>query len=597
MKKVKLWSISTTTRNPDRLRGFLEVLDLMRGSEWTKENQERFQILLIQNKKYGYGENQFYTDLTDEQKIKLDYHELTYEDALNILNEKDYVGGGDMRGRQSFNALNKMGFAYIDANKKIYITSLGDYFLHNYYDLGEVLFKSLLKWQYFNSDSNIIPFIASLHIIDKVNKLCKDKQVKAKGISRVEFALFLIPLMNYQKINETVENLLYFREKINSIESSEEKNIFIKNYFFQQYSYTEKDFKNIFEYADNIIRYFRITRYFFIRGNGWYIDLEPRRAVEIKALIKNFSAKAIEFDTDLEFYKYLGNINQPLLPWDNIKNLKESFELLKTEINQKLSTLKNKNILISEEYQDFQIDDSIESIKTSLNKLRDYRDFLTDIEKRHVSQSISQISTYIQDLKKIFSNSNSSIELEKLVSLSLHSINDALKIKPNYPVGDDSEPTFTAPANMPDIECYYETFNSICEVTMLTNRSQWYNEGQPVMRHLRDFELKNNHTTNYCLFISPRIHRDTLNTFWIALKYEYEGKPQKIIPLSISQFTDILNGLIFIKQQNKSLTHKQLKNLYDSITDSVKELNNSEEWIKQIPAQIENWLNKIKGEK
>lgn len=34
-------------------------------------------------------------------------------------------------------------------------------------------------------------------------------------------------------------------------------------------------------------------------------------------------------------------------------------------------------------------------------------------------------------------------------------------------MGDDNEPTFTAPANKPDIECFYQSFNSICEVTML----------------------------------------------------------------------------------------------------------------------------------
>jgi len=66
--------------------------------------------------------------------------------------------------------------------------------------------------------------------------------------------------------------------------------------------------------------------------------------------------------------------------------------------------------------------------------------------------------------------------------LGLHSLNDAIAIVANHPVGDDNEPTSTAPANRPDTECFYNSFNAICEVTLLTNRSQWYNEGQPVMR-------------------------------------------------------------------------------------------------------------------
>jgi len=42
------------------------------------------------------------------------------------------------------------------------------------------------------------------------------------------------------------------------------------------------------------------------------------------------------------------------------------------------------------------------------------------------------------------------------------------------------------------------------------------------MRHLRDFEDTNADKKAYCLFVAPKIHRDTLNTFWMAIKYEYE---------------------------------------------------------------------------
>ncbi|OQX71746.1 MAG: hypothetical protein B6D62_01500 [Candidatus Cloacimonas sp. 4484_275] len=112
---------------------------------------------------------------------------------------------------------------------------------------------------------------------------------------------------------------------------------------------------------------------------------------------------------------------------------------------------------------------------------------------------------YIEGLKEIFKvTKNRAVELERIVTLSLNALNDALEIKPNYPTGDDNEPTFTAPANKPDIECYYDSFNAICEVTLLTNKLQWFNEGQPVMRHIRDFEEQNKEKVTYCLFIAPR---------------------------------------------------------------------------------------------
>ena len=70
-------------------------------------------------------------------------------------------------------------------------------------------------------------------------------------------------------------------------------------------------------------------------------------------------------------------------------------------------------------------------------------------------------------------------------------------------------------------------------MTMLTSLDQLFNEGQPFMRHLRDFE-KRHKKQSYCLFIAPRLHQDTVNTFYNSVKYEYEGEKQKIIPMTIS---------------------------------------------------------------
>ena len=168
---------------------------------------------------------------------------------------------------------------------------------------------------------------------------------------------------------------------------------------------------------------------------------------------------------------------------------------------------------------------------------------------------------------------------------------------PNYPVGDDNEPTFTAPANMPDIECFYETYNIICEVTMLTGRDQWYNEGQPVMRHLRDFEDRHNDKPSYCLFIAPKLHRDTVNTFWNAVKYEYEGRTQKIIPLSIGQFVSLLNILLDMKERDIFLRHSDIMSLYDSILALSDSSKSSDEWLRDIPDTVNAWGERVTSQK
>lgn len=597
--KMKLWSYSTTVRNPERIRSFLKVLKLMEGEIWSHENQKKFQVLLIQNRVYGYGEPQFHNTLSKKHNSWLDSDSLTYEQAEIILDVKNYEGGGDMRGRQSYNPLKKMGLTYINEERKIIITSFGNLFLDNNYDLGDVFFKSFIKWQYPSPDSNdynnhkIKPFIATLHLISKVNELSRALGLKEKGVSRDEFALFFTTLSDYNDIEQTAEKIIDFRFYINKNSKGKDKNTIYEDFFNKNFPEFDS-WSNAKEYTDNIIRYFRLTRYIYIRGNGFYIDLEPRRILEINELLKFDDASPLSFKNSIEYYNYLGDANRLQLPWEKKSILNKVKSNLIKELKSKFDELNKLEIdLPPFPSYDNEINE-INLLKKQISDLRDYRRKLNERETHFYSKSIDKLNEYTNNLLNIDSNSRSRpIELERYVTLGLNALNDAIEIKPNYPVGDDNEPTFTAPANKPDIECYYNKFNAICEVTMLKNRSQWYNEGQPVMRHIRDFEEINREKETYCLFIAPLLHRDTINTFWYSVKYEYEGKKQKIIPLTINQFVGLLNTLKTIKQEGGFLKHDEIKELYDLIINNTENLQSSDEWINSIPNIICKWENSL----
>ena len=190
MKKV--WSISTAVRKPERIRDFLKILLLLEGEVWNKETQIKFQTLLIQYRLYGLGE-QFKNNLNEKYITILEgKSNITYEQAEEIVKVKSYKDF-DMRGRQSFKPIEKLVFVILDENKRIKITEIGKLFLNDDYKIDEIFFKSLLKWQLPNFDTddykdcNIKPFVATLHLINEVNKL-SDNPV---GISREEFALFV----------------------------------------------------------------------------------------------------------------------------------------------------------------------------------------------------------------------------------------------------------------------------------------------------------------------------------------------------------------------------------------------------------------------
>jgi len=603
----KPWSITTTTRSPYRLREQLQVLvHNFVGLEWTKENQINFQISLIQHRLYGHNENtgfsqQFLNGLSEAHKeIFTDFsHTLTFEEAKEIFDSKNYTDPG-MRGRQSFNPLKKFGFVRLK-NKVLEITPFGENFLSDNYDLSSIFFSGFIKWQLPNPDNSgyklidgydIKPFIGALLLIRKVNERSLELKEKVKGISKTEFSLFGPSLVNFNDVDSYAEKIIVLRQRIKGKNKQEQKNILdeYKTIFAKEFLKSEdpkkikKLLKNLKDYGDNAIRYFRLTRYIYIRGGGFYIDLEPRRSVEINALLDFDNAQSKTFESKEEYLGYISDISRPELPWETKEKLTEITVNLLEDIN----LYEKETVATPKVFSDYKKLNE-DGLKIFIDDLRHYRRELQDKQNHQKSQEIEQIKKYIEELENIFNVDDRPILLEKLLSLGLNALNDAIKIKPNYPVGDDNEPTFTAPANTPDIECFYKNCNAICEVTMLTGRDQWYNEGQPVMRHLRDFENKYQDKKAYCLFVAPKLHRDTINTFWTAIKYEYEGQKQRIIPLSINIFVELLKILVEIKQNGKFLKHNELFSLYDEILGTSDKLPDSTEWIKNIPDTIISW--------
>ena len=600
------WSISTTLRNPNRMIEWLRVAKkYLITTKWDNAKQIEYQILLIKHKLYTPN------NITKAEKEKFDTFTeiITFNEAQTIFNRQNYKDPS-MRGRTSFSPLKKFALIKLDSNNIIRMTSLGEYLLSDNYDFGYFLFRIFLKWEYKNpleykenTNFNINPFIGTMHLINKVNIIAYKNNEVVKGISKDEFMLFVQTLTNYKNINFYAKELFTYRNFVkqtnkNSILSHRQKEEKIKNKKLAVLKILTKEtndnkleklLNNLKDYTDNTIRYFRATRYLHIRGGGYYIDLEPRRTVEIDVLLDTYDGSSLILKNKDDYIDYLADVNLPVLPWETKQKLHNIIDSLAKE----LSLLEKKLNLIPTNFSILKVND-IEKLKTNTQKLRDKRKKYLDMITHNELQDISKIKECIYSLENIRELKNKpSIELEKWATVALMALNDTLGINPNYPVGDDNEPLFTAPARKADIECFYKEFNSICEVTMLVGRNQWYNEGQPVMRHLREFENKHPTNSTYCLFLAPKLHQDTINTFWTSTKYEYEGVKQKIIPLTITQLVQLLQILISIKQDNKKLFHTDIKDLFDDIVQLTNKVSNSKNWISAIPSLINNWKTKL----
>lgn len=535
------------------MRSFLQVLKLQEGEVWNKEAQEKFQIHLIQARVYGAGRAQFHTGLSEDQIELIDStRNISYREAEAIFNAKDYEDP-PMRGRTSFKPLQKFGFAML-VDGKIKISDAGEQFLSENVD-RDIFLRCLLKWQLPNPlDKHgfpqqygycIRPFMGVLMLIREVNRLCREAGENAKGIGWDEFGIFGLTLTDHENINTTAREIMCYRADAAGA-SAQENILNLAREYRAQYN-----LKHIRDFTDNAIRYFRMTDMITVRGSGRYVDIEPLRNAEMKFLANKFSAEPnMDLAVDEKAYsEQLGNPRVPELPPRASSALDEAARIRE---NMQREMLRREKIR-----------ENIAQLM-ALSKGRDAGLFMKP-----------------------------SVQLEHQATMGLMALDDAVSITPNYPVGSDGLPMSHAPGGKPDIECQYDNFALICEVTLSKSRDQWIREGQPVMRHLRDFEDRHKGKEAFGVFIAPVVHRDTVNTFWASVKHAFEGKAQRIVPLTIAQFCDILAVCADRQGQNNPINKGDLLDLWQSICDEVKRHDDSRKWAAQIPLKISRWKERM----
>lgn len=257
----KIWSISTTVRNPDRIYGFLEILSTMEGQVWNKETEKIYQIYLIQFKLYKPKKYKNYLNSNNNK--------ITLEKALEIFLDCDYIDPSQ-RGRQSINILKKLKLVEITNSKKISITELGKKFIDKKVSIGDLLPNLEISLKSLIGDIN--PFVATLEFLVRLHQKNKEE---AMGISIYEFKYYLMTINDYTRISEHVDKL---------IESRQNKQVKLKNEYFVRRNY--ENFKHVDDYFDSIKRYFSKSNLLVISSNN--IRLNYNRIEDISNIIKKY---------------------------------------------------------------------------------------------------------------------------------------------------------------------------------------------------------------------------------------------------------------------------------------------------------------------
>jgi hypothetical protein len=77
------------------------------------------------------------------------------------------------------------------------------------------------------------------------------------------------------------------------------------------------------------------------------------------------------------------------------------------------------------------------------------------------------------------------------------------------------------------------------------------------------------------------------------VKYEYDGAPQKIVPLTTEQLAILLETLLFLLKSGRKLSHLELYKLYSDIINGTRKLTSFSEWASYIDSVLNNWQERM----
>ena len=482
---------TTTIRNPERLKWFLEVLKDYNGKVLTDELAQEISGEIIRVGLYKP------TNITAAIKKKIETKELlTDAEVKKVLkdNPQNHKEAGFSRGWASrfdtwFKIAKELGFVFYKNGEKIRFSDIGLKLVDSEHPEFEqqAFLNAFVKYQSNSPFRRVLnenaPLILLLNVIKKINT---DKNFNATGISKLE-----LPLVIFWKDNDS-EKLYQLIKKIRKQYGYTPSREVIVDICLDQImggKFKKFNPKSITgDYPDEFIRKMRLTGLISLRGAGRFIDINKNEQKKVDYALANYTQYK-KYLTEEEYFDYMAKVDENLI----------SFVA--------------KPVSVGEREQFLHKWLSIYSWKT-------IKDEMLILAQRKLTKD---------DILKYLS---SPVRLEFLVSLAIKSKFPDVKVIPNYPYDDEGLPTSTAGGvgDKGDIECRENTNGILVEVTMSEGRIQTMMEVWPISRHLKEFSKSAQNSM--CYFIAPSIFKDSI----MQIDYVKEKEKLSIVPKTIEDF-------------------------------------------------------------
>lgn len=497
--------LTTTLRNPERLKWFLGVLKEYDGQILDDDLAEKIAGEIIRIGLYKPTK----LSATVKQKIKTK-EPLTDKEVTKVLkdnpqNHKEarFSKGWPSRFDTWFKIAKELGFVFYRSGEKIKFSEIGLKLVDSEHPEFEqqAFLNAFVKYQSNSPFRRVlnenVPLVLLLQVIAKLNA---DEECNDAGISKLE-----LPLIIYWKDNSAevlYQRIKKLRDDFGYSPSWEVIAEICRDEIMEGKDIVRDDKSIMVDYPDEFIRKMRLTGLISLRGGGRFIDINKNEQAKVDYVLENYSDYET-YDTEEKYFEYISTVDENLI----------SFE--------------PKTVSVFEQ-------------DTFLAKWVDV--YAWDTIKTELMNLSSKRLTKDETLKYL----SNPVRLEFLTALAVKSKFPAVKVIPNYPVDDEGIPTSTAGGvgNTGDIECFEDVNGILIEVTMSEGRTQTMMEVWPISRHLTEFSKKVENSM--CYFVKPSIFSDSEK----QIDYVKQTENLFISPKTIEEFLEHLesNSVLYTSQ-------------------------------------------------
>lgn len=418
------------------------------------------------------------------------------------------------------------------------------------------------------------------------------------GISKREIAMFFLQLTRVDKYDAVKQKILDFRAASKAHKGN--RRAFAEAVFDQQVAEifaqqieqkhfatrqsSEATFKkftatkksSMRDYADAFMRYLRATQLATFDARSTRLRISQFKKQEVEFLLQTIKRKPRDFKDTAEFKTYLFDADNVALYTDDLARIQQSIQSLQALGVATSSGKAPANASLE------QLKDYLEALQAAL-KARN----LGEIKRKLKShQDLPEILEVFEQIKQK-EIPDAPLYLEWNVWRALTMLNYAVSINGNFSTDLDGQPLSTAGGNQADIECEYDGFKLLVEVTLSSGNKQYEMEGEPVARHFGNVK-RNSQKPVYCLFIAPNLSEGAKSHFFNLNKMHtkfYGGKTQ-IIPLSLENFI----GFARLGVEKNFSDANRLQQFLQKSIEANEKCADEEVWVGQIQSLAQTWL-------